>query len=146
MASSFNNGSTPSARVNESMMAAMRAAESMAKGAKRDSVIAAVTKAAAELNKAMDVGTNARGYKNLEGEGPSCMDQVLSCPGFICGGLWSLILGFYNFIVGIFKFIHSAYVTLRTPVLYYAFGCLAYYYLEGWSALDTSYFLSLIHI
>lgn len=142
MASSFNNGSTPSARVNESMMAAMRAAESMAKGAKRDSVIAAVTKAAAELNKAMDVGTNARGYKNLEGEGPSCMDQVLSCPGFICGGLWSLILGIYNFIVGIFKFIHSAYVTLRTPVLYYAFGCLAYYYLEGWSALDTSYFLT----
>jgi len=122
------------------MMSAMRAAEAMAKGTKRDSVMATVTKAAAELNKAMN--PVSKGYSNLEGGEQSCCDRILGCPGFVCGGIWGFIAGIWNFIVGIVKFIYASYVNLRTPVLYYLFGCLAYYYLEGWSALDTSYFLT----
>jgi len=135
------SSATPSARVNESIVSAMRAAEGMAKGPKRDSVMATVSKAAAELNKVMRPPPEAKGYSNLDG-GPSCCDRILGCPGFVLGGIWRFIMGIFNIIIGIFKFLYASYVNLRTPVLYYLFGCFAYYYLEGWSALDTSYFLT----
>ena len=135
-----SNGGTPSARVSESMMSAMRAAESMAKGSKRDAVVAAVQKAAHELSEAMQPPV-VKGYSNLDGE-PSCCDRILGCPGAMCGLLLRFILGIWSFVVGFCKFLHASYVTLRTPMLYYAFGCGAYYYLEGWTPLETSYFLT----
>lgn len=135
-----SNGGTPSARVNESMMSAMRAADSMARGAKRDAVVAAVSKAASELSSVLRP-PEVKGYKNLDG-GPSCCDRILGCPGATCGLLRSFLLAIWNFIFGILKFLYDSYVTLRVAVVYYVLGCAAYYYMEGWTPLETSYFLT----
>ena len=41
-----------------------------------------------------------------------------------------------------FNVICAFLASIRTPVFYYGFGCLVYYLLEGWSALETVYFLT----
>ena len=133
-----SSGATPSARVNASIVEALRAAETM-KGERRSSVLAAVRKAADELSTAMEAGS--KGYNKLEG-GQSCCDRILGCPGWVAGGIVNFFKFIWSIILGFFRFLNATFVTLRTPVLYYAFGCLAYYYLEGWSPLDTSYFLT----
>jgi len=121
-------------------MAAMRAAQSMQKGTKRDAVVSTVERAAADLTKAM---APPRPYAKLGEESePGCCARIMGCPGWVCGGILACFKGIWNLIVKFFLFLYASYVNLRVPVLYYLFGCFAYYYLEGWSPLDTSYFLT----
>ena len=44
--------------------------------------------------------------------------------------------------IQIFNVICAFLASIRTPVFYCGFGCLVYYLLEGWSALETVYFLT----
>jgi len=113
----------------------------MPKGTKREAVISTVSKAAADLSKAM-APLVPRGYRRLDDESPGCCERIWNCPGWCCGGVVAFFMAIVNFIVSIFKFLYATYVNLRVPTLYYAFGCFAYYYLEGWGPLDTSYFLT----
>ena len=117
-----------SAEAEEALRAAIRATEALPAGAKRDSMLTSMRGVMSQMS--------SNGYSRLEegnAAGPS--SDTVSCPQAACSSITELIKS-------IFAFIYGTYVAVRTPLLYYGFGIFAYYYLEGWSALDTSYYLT----
>jgi len=121
-------------RLETVMTEAFRAAESMEAGTQRDEALAAVKRSATELR------MSYHQYERLDEEMAEAVDplQRPSC----CDRFGGCLAGLRDAIVGLLRLLSNLAISLRTPVLFYASGCLVYNYLEGWSPLDVVYFLT----
>ena len=123
-------------KVEQLMNEALRAAESMEEGSQRETTIEAVRRSASSLR------MSYRQYERLdehvaEAVAPmrrlSLGNRISLCVGACCSVLVGACRGTLRATFGLFQ-------ALKTPVLFFAVGCVVYQYLEGWSMLDVVYF------
>ena len=138
VAEAVKEASAAALRVEAAMAEAIRAAEEMEEGTQRDDTIAAVKRSATELR------MSYHQYERLDEEvaeviaplqRPSCCDTTTACVSGSCSAVGNAGRSLLQLAVSTFN-------GLKTPVLFYAFGCLVYGYLEGWTPVDVVYFLT----
>jgi voltage-gated potassium channel Kch len=131
--------SEAAARVEVAMAEAIRAAEAMEAGVERDTALASVIRSAAALR------LNYSQYERLEEELADAIEPLKTIKSNRCKAAYYCVYDSFWRLVRIFRDIQLAVLELLSqlskPGFFFLSGCLVYSYLEGWSPLDTVYFL-----
>ena len=138
VAAAVKDAETAALKVEEAMLGALQAAQELDPGTQRASAERAVHGAVQQLR------GNFYSYERLEEEvaaemsvmhGPSIFERIRWCLSGFCTAIRDAI-------TSTLRLIGHTISALKTPVLFYVMGCLVYNHLEGWSPLDTVYFLT----